>query len=147
MSNSVYGSCKEFLKKYPMTIAWRKKKHCNIIEKHLNDDEVVLYTFIGQRNTTIFQPFYTTAIVLTNKRMILSSSRFLGRYYYSSITPDMLNDFEIVASLFFGAVEIDTIKEHFIISCLDKKSLASIEDAVSKYLLDEKLKYMKNKNL
>ena len=146
MDNSVYKNCKEFLKKYPKTIAWRRKKHCNIIEKHLNEDEVVLYTFIGQKDTTFFQPFYTTAVVLTNKRMILASSRLLGRYYYSSITPDMLNDFELIANIFFGAIEIDTVKEHFTISCLDKNSLSSIEDAMSKYLLDEKLKYMKNKN-
>lgn len=140
---TVYESCKSFLKKYPRTVAWRIRKHSDIIQRHLNDDEVVLYTFVGQKNTSIFQPFYTYVVVFTNKRMLVGSSKYFGRSYYSSITPDMLNDFEIRTSFFFGSVEIDTIKEHFIITCLDKRSLPKIEDALSKYLLDEKLKYLK----
>ena len=141
--NSVYEACRDFLKKYPMTVAWRVKKHAKLIEEHINDDEVPLYAFLGQKNTNIFQPFYTTAVVFTNKRMLVASKKFFGRYYYTSITPDMLNDFQITASFIYGEVEIDTVKEHFKINCLDKKSLSKIEDALSKYLLNEKLKYMK----
>lgn len=141
--DTVYESCKDFLKKYPKTVAWRIKKHSNIVQNHLNDDEVVLYTFAGQKNTNIFQPFYTYVLVFTNKRMLVGSSKFFGRSYYASITPDMLNDFEIRTGFFFGSVEIDTIKEHFLITCLDKRSLVKIEDALSKYLLDEKLKNLK----
>ena len=37
MDNSVYKSCKEFLKKYPGTIAWRIKKHAKVVEEHIND--------------------------------------------------------------------------------------------------------------
>lgn len=143
MSKTVYESCREFLKNYPRTVAWRIKQHSSVIQKHINDDEIVLFTFTGQKDSNFFQPFYTTVITFTNKRMLLGKKRFLGRYYYASITPDMLNDFEISAKLFFGAVEIDTIKEHFIIDCLDKRSLSKIEDALSKYLVNEKLKYMK----
>lgn len=146
MSKYIYIKCKEFLKKYPKTIAWRIKKHASVVQEHINDDEVVLFSFAGQKNTDIFYPFYTTLVVFTNKRMLLGRKRFFGRYYYSSITPDMLNDFEIRANIIFGLVEIDTVKEHFIINCLDKRSLSEIEDALSKYLVDEKLKYMKNKN-
>ncbi len=144
MAGSVYVSVKSFLKKYPRTIAWRVKKHSNVVEEHLNDDEVVLYSFAGQKNVGITQPFFTTVIVFTNKRMLLGRKRFLGRYYYTSITPDMLNDFEIKTNILFGVVEIDTVKEHFYIGCLDKRSLPSIEDALSKYMVNEKLKYIKN---
>lgn len=144
MAGSVYESVKSFLKKYPMTIAWRVKKHASVVEEHLNDDEVVLYSFAGQKNVGITQPFFTTIVVFTNKRMLLGRKRFLGRYYYTSITPDMLNDFEIKTNILFGIVEIDTVKEHFYIGCLDKKSLPSIEDALSKYMVNEKLKYVKN---
>ena len=49
-------------------------------------------------------------------------------------------------NILFGSVEIDTIKEHFIISGLDKRGLVKIEDALSKYLVNEKLKYLKNKS-
>lgn len=143
MNEEVYQSCKKFMKKYPKTIAWRIKKHSEVVQEHINDDEVVLYSFAGQKNSNFLQPFFTTVVVFTNKRMLLGRKRYLGRYYYTSITPDMLNDFELRTNILYGAVEIDTVKEHFTIGCLDKKSLPSIEDALSKYMVNEKLKYMK----
>lgn len=143
MNMDVYESCKKFLKKYPMTVAWRVKKHSSVVQNHINDDEVVLYTFAGQKDSNILQPFFTTVVVFTNKRMLLGRKRYFGRYYYTSITPDMLNDFEIRANILYGSVEIDTVKEHFIMDCLDKRSLPAIEDALSKYLVNEKLKYLK----
>ena len=146
MSTKVYDTCRAFLRKYPFTVAWRIKQHSKVIEQHINDDEVVLFSFAGQKNTNILQPFFTTVIVFTNKRMLLGIKRFLGRSYYTSITPDMLNDFEIRTNILYGSVEIDTIKEHFIIGCLDKKSLTSIEDALSKYMVNEKLKYIKKES-
>jgi len=143
MHEDVYQSCKKFMKKYPKTIAWRIKKHSSVVQEHINDDEVVLYSFAGQKNSNFLQPFFTTVVVFTNKRMLLGRKRYLGRYYYTSITPDMLNDFELRTNILFGVIEIDTVKEHFTIGCLDKKSLSSIEDALSKYMVNEKLKYMK----
>lgn len=143
MMCKVYESCKEFLKKYPRTVAWNVRRHSRVVEQHINDDEVVLFTFIGQKDTTWTMPFYTTVVVFTNKRMLLGRKRCFGRYFYTSITPDMLNDFEIRTNIFFGVVEIDTVKEHFTMGCLDKKSLPKIEDALSKYLVDEKVKYLK----
>ena len=143
MKSVVYESVKAFLRKYPITIAWRVKKHSKVVEEHLNDDEVVLYSFVGQKNSNFLQPFFTTVVVFTNKRMLLGRKRYLGRYYYTSITPDMLNDFEIRSNIFYGVVEIDTVKEHFYIGCLDKRSLPSIEDALSEYMVNEKLKYLK----
>lgn len=146
MNHNVYESCKSFLKKFPKTIAWRIKKHSDVVQSHINDDEVVLFTFTGQKNTNWQYPFYTTCIVLTNKRMLLGRKGYFGRYFYTSITPDLLNDFEIRTSILFGCVEIDTVKEHFTINCLDKRSLVSIEDALSKYLVDEKIKYLNKVN-
>ncbi len=144
MNQSVYDFCKKFIKKYPMTISWRLKKHSAVIQEHLNDDEVLLYAFSGQKNDLWYEIFFTTVIAFTNKRMLLGRKRFFGQYSYSSITPDMLNDFGIRANLIWGSIEIDTIKEHFIISNLDKRSLPEIEDSISKYLVNEKLKLMKN---
>lgn len=54
----------------------------------------------------------------------------------------MLNDFEIRTNILYGSVEIDTVKENFSINCLDKRSLSQIEDALSKYMVNEKLKYL-----
>ena len=41
MENIVYEKAKEFKKKYPNTIGWRLKAHSKIIEKHLNQGEVI----------------------------------------------------------------------------------------------------------
>lgn len=145
MAYNVYESCLEFKRKYPLTIGWRLKKHCKVIEEHINKDEVVLFTFFGQKNASLTSPFYTTVVTFTNKRMLLGRKRFFGRYYYISITPDMLNDFTLRNGFFFGSVHVDTVKENFAMTCLSKKSLSVIEDAVSKYLVDEKLKLLKRK--
>ena len=145
MNQEVFNSCKDFLKKYPMTIAFRVRKHASVVQEHINSDEVVLFSFVGQKNSNALNPFYTTVVVFTNKRMLLGRKRFFGRYSYASITPDMLNDFEIYNYIFFGCVEIDTVKEHFTINCLNKKALPKIEDALSKYMIDEKLKILKSK--
>ncbi|MEG2351566.1 MAG: PH domain-containing protein [Bacilli bacterium] len=145
MDRNVYENCKKFLKKFPRTIAWRVKAHASVVQSHIDEDEVVLYTFVGQKNSLWYEVFFTTIIVFTNKRMLLGRKRFLGQYYYSSITPDMLNDFEVRGNIIWGSVEIDTVKENFVISNLDKRALPEIEDALSKYLVDEKMKYLKRK--
>lgn len=74
--------------------------------------------------------------------MLLGKKKFFGRSEYVSITPDMLNDFEIRTNILYGSVEIDTVKENFTINCLDKRALSAIEDALSKYMVNEKLKYL-----
>ena len=102
MTGIVYQSCKDFLKKYPKTIAWNIKWHSKVVEQHINEDEVVLFTFVGQKDTKWTMPFYTTVVVFTNKRMLLGRKRMLGRYFYTSITPDMLNDFEIKYFVWFS---------------------------------------------
>ena len=145
MDRDVYKSCLSFKQKFPKTIAWRVKEHASVIQKYLNDDEVVLYSFVGQKNMHWYEIFFSVAVVLTNKRMLIGRKRFFGQYSYSSITPDMLNDFEVRRNLIWGTVEIDTVKEHFTVSNLDKRSLSEIEDAISKYLVNEKLKLLKNK--
>ena len=78
MNQSVYESCKAFMKKYPKTIAWRIRKHSSVVQEHLNDDEVVLYSFAGQKDAGMLQPFFTTVIVFTNKRMLLGRKRYLA---------------------------------------------------------------------
>ena len=107
----------------------------NTVSNLLIENEQVIGSYSSMRDKVVF----------TNKRMLLGRKKFFGRYYYTSMTPDMLNDFEIRANILFGLVEVDTVKEHFIINCLDKRSLKKIEDALSKYLVDEKIKYMKEK--
>ena len=46
---NVYKMILDYAKKYPGTIAWRKKAHANVIEKHLNPEEKVQYAFCSQK--------------------------------------------------------------------------------------------------
>ena len=42
MDHDVYKWAYRFKRKYPSTIAWRLKKHCKVIEQHLNPDEDII---------------------------------------------------------------------------------------------------------
>ena len=46
----VYDMVSKFKKKHRGGISWRIKKHCEIIDKHLNPGEEVLYAFAAQKN-------------------------------------------------------------------------------------------------
>ena len=70
-SNNIYRWAISFKKRYPSTVAWRLKKHCQIAEKHLNDDETVLYVFTGQRNDNWYDIISTSVFVITDKRLII----------------------------------------------------------------------------
>ena len=52
------GNCYEFAwkfkKKYPITVAFRLRKHCAIVDKHLNGDERIIYAFPAQKNDNSF---------------------------------------------------------------------------------------------
>ena len=47
-NKTVLGCVMEFKKRYPSTVMWRVKKHCNVVQKHLNPTEKVLYAFAAQ---------------------------------------------------------------------------------------------------
>lgn len=136
-----YELVTKFKEKYPLTISFRLKKHCNIIDKHLNPDEKVLYAFPAQKNKYFYEIFYTNVIVLTNKRILIATKRVLWGYYLVTITPDMFNDLTIRKGLIFGSVVLDTINERVILSNIDPKALPEIETIISEYMMSEKKKY------
>ena len=138
-----YVMVREFLKKYPFTIAWRVKKHCNIIDKHLNPDEKILYAFAGQKNDRSVDIFNTYVVALTNKRIMVATKRVLFGYFFKSITPDLYNDLTIGKSLIFGRVEIDTIKETIIITNIDPKAVSEIETNITEIIIKQKKEYAK----
>ena len=141
-----YEMVREFKKKYPMTIAFRLSKHCEIIEKHLNPGEQVLYAFAAKKNTSVLEIFYTNVVVLTNKRIIIATKRVLWGYFLVTITPDMFNDLTVRKGLIFGSVLIDTIKEKVILSNIDPKALPEIETIITEYMMEEKRKYTEIEN-
>ena len=139
--NNCYNKLKEFMKKYPMTIAWRVKSHCKVIDKHLNDGENVLYMFTGQKYEGFTNIFNTYVIVFTNKRIILGTKRVLFGYFFKSITPDMYNDLTIHKGLIWGSIVLDTIKEVITITNLDKKSLDDIETNITEIIIKYKKEF------
>ncbi len=139
---SVYEHVMNFKKKYPRTVTWyRLKKHSDVIERHLNPGEEVLYAFAGQKNDNPLDFFSTSIICLTNKRILIGQKRFLFGYSLSSITPDLFNDMEIYRGIFWGKITIDTVKEVVVLTNLDKKSLPEIETNISEFMMKEKQKY------
>ena len=139
--NLVYEKIVEFKKKYPMTVAWRLKKHAKIVDNHLNPGEEVLYAFAAQKNESPLDIFMTYAVVLTNKRIILAQKRLIFGYFYTAITPDMFNDLTLKMGLIWGSVHIDTVKEVVKLSNIQKGALDEIETYITEYMMEEKKKY------
>lgn len=129
------------MRKYPFTIAWRIRRHCEIIDKHLNDGEEILYAFAGQKNDRSADIFNTYVVALTNKRIMVGTKRVLFGYFFKSITPDMYNDLTIHKGLIFGRVVIDTIKEVILITNIDPKALSEIETNITEITIRQKKEY------
>lgn len=144
---SCYDYAKLFKKKYPMSMVWwRLKKHCALVDKHINPGEKVQYVITGQLDDNHFSWLNTGVVVLTNHRLIVAQDRFLVGYRYSSITPDLYNDLTIEAGLIWGLLTIDTVKEKIHVSNIDNKSLPEIETVISTFMMSEKKKYNKEQN-
>ena len=142
MNSEIYIRIRNFIKKYPLTVAFRLSKHCKVIDKHLNDNEKIIYAFPAQKNPSPFDIFSTCIVVFTNHRILIGQKRVFPGYRLNSITPDMFNDFQVYKNIIFGRIDIDTIKEVVQFSNLDPKSLVEIETNLSNYLMNEKTKYI-----
>ena len=141
--NSCYELVKKYKKKYPMTVAWRLKKHCKVIDKHLNSGEEILYVFPGQKCDNPYSMTNTNVFAFTNKRIIVATKRILFGYFFKSITPDMYNDLTVKHGIFWGSVTIDTIKEVIHINNVDVKALDEIETNISEIMMKHKKDYIK----
>ena len=141
----VYRDVLDFKSKYPITVAWRLKKHSAIVELHLNPDEEALYSFCGQKNDSFIDFFGTGVITLTNKRILIGRKRVLFGYFLNSITPDLYNDLKIHSGLIWGKVNIDTVKERFVISNISNDALREIETRISSYMMEMKKEFFHNK--
>ena len=139
--NVVYRELQKFLAKYKGGIVWRAKKHCEVVNIHLNDDEMVIYVFPGQKNDSFTNIFQSCVVCLTNKRILIGQKGLLWGYHLNSITPDLFNDLEVHQELIWGRVVIDTIKEVVTISNISKKALPEIETEISTNMMREKKKY------
>lgn len=141
MESVVYERVKNFKRKYPMTVAWRLKSHCKIIDVHLNPGEVVKYAFACQKNDSPLDIITTNVVALTNKRILIGQKRLLFGYSFTAITPDMFNDLKVTMGLIWGKVYIDTIKEFVTFSNIQREALPEIETCITEYMMIEKRKY------
>lgn len=131
----------EFKKRYPATIMWRVRKHCAVIEKHLNPGERVLYAFAAQKNDSATQIFDTAVLCVTSDRLLIAQDHILYGYTLNSITPEMYNDMQIFSGIFWGKICIDTVKEVMYFSNFSKKSLPEVQSIISMYMMEAKKMY------
>ena len=138
----VYSKVKKFKKKYKGTVAFRLKAHSEVLEKHLNPGEEVLYVFAGQKNNSSIAVPNTFIIALTNKRLVFARKRLFFGYFFYSVTPDMFNDLKANSGVLWGKIVIDTVKELAIISNISKSALSEIETEITEYMMREKKKLL-----
>jgi len=140
---NVYTLIKKFRDSYGGGIAWRLKQHSQVIEKHLNPGEDVLYAFCGQLNEGPLEWFNTYVGVVTTKRMLFAHKNLLWGYVLSSITPDLYNDLQVYQGLLWGKIVIDTAKETLVLTNLPKHGLDDIETNISEYMMEYKKSYIR----
>ena len=141
MSYNIYKEALNFKKKYPMSIGWRLRQNSDIVEKHLNPDEKVLYTFFAQKNDNPLDVWSTSIVCLTDKRILIGRKRVFFGYFLDSITPDLFNDLKVKGGVMWGKIYIDTVKEFVTFSNIDQKALPEIETEITSFMMEQKKKY------
>lgn len=137
----VYKQVLRFKRRHPNTVAWRLKENSEIVERHLNPGEEVIYSFVAQKNDNPLNFIETAVISLTNKRILIGRKRVVFGYFLDSITPDLFNDLKVSSGIIWGKVYIDTIKEFVTLSNISKDALTEIETHVSEYMMEKKKEY------
>lgn len=145
-NNSIYTRVKEFKRKYPFTIAFRLKAHAKVAAQFVGSDEKIIYVFAAQKNFQSYEIINTNIVILTDKRLIVATKRLIFGYFFKMITPEMFNDLTIKDGIIWGKVIIDTVKEQVILSNIDHRALAEIENNITKVMLEEKKKYKERVN-
>ena len=51
--HNTYKKLREYLNKYPGGIAWRLRKHCEVLDTHINEDESILYVDVKDENNFV----------------------------------------------------------------------------------------------
>ncbi len=138
---SVYRQVLKFKEQYPMTIGWRLRKNSEIVQRHLNPDEELIYAFIAQKNDNPINIIESAVVALTNKRILIGRKRLLFGYFLDSITPDLFNDLKVVGGLVWGKVYIDTVKEFVTLSNISLSALTEIETKITAFMMEAKKQY------
>lgn len=139
--SSIYEKVSDFTNRYPASVAFRLRRHCSVIEKHLNANEEVKYAFCGQHNNSPTQIFDTCVVAITNERILVAQKRVFFGYLLTSVTPDLYNDMEVISNIIWATVVIDTVKETIYISNLSKRALKEIETNITENMMEAKKSY------
>ena len=137
----------EFKRRYPSTIMWRVKKHCAIVQKHLNPGEKVLYACAAQKNDSMTNIFDTAVLCVTSDRLLIGQDHVIYGYSLNSITPEMYNDLQVFSGIIWGKITIDTVKEVVVFSNITKRALTEIESIISMYMIEAKKLYPKKEKV
>lgn len=138
---SIYEMALKFKRDYRGTIAFRIKKHAEVLEKHLNPGEKVLYAFCGQKNTQSYMIINSCVVALTNKRIMIGQKRVLWGYFFTTITPDLYSDLKVRKNLIWSDIEIDTIHENVYLSNIHPDGAIEVETNITEFMMKEKKKY------
>lgn len=142
--SKLYDMVKDFEVRHTGTLTWRLKKHCAVIEEYINPDEKILYAFCGQKNDNWADIFSSCVVALTDKRLLIGQKRVVWGSFYTQVTPDLYNDMKIYKGLFFGRIEIDTVRERIVLTNIAKSALDEIETAISEFMMEAKKEYAKD---
>ena len=138
---NIYSEVIKFKNKHKGTMAFRLKAHSEVLQKHINPGENILYVFTGQKNRNSIALPNTFVVALTNKRLLFARKRLLFGYFFYAVTPDMFNDLKVSSGIIWGKIIIDTVKELAYISNISKDALDEIETQITEYMMEEKRKY------
>ena len=142
----IYDRVMRFKRKYPGTLAFRIREHCEVLDKHLNPGEKLLYAFVGQKNNRSIALPNTFVVALTNKRLLFARKRLLFGYFMYAVTPDLFNDLKVSSGIIWGKIIIDTVKELAIISNISKQALSKIKTEITEFMMKKKKKYEKKED-
>ncbi len=118
-----------------MTKKWTTK-HFGVVENQLNDNEEVLFAFVGLYNyisATNHQNNF--AIAITNSRIIAGQKKMLGENV-NTISRKHLNDISKSTGFVMGILSVDTFKETFNIAT-NKKEINTIYEGINQILFEE----------
>ena len=109
----------DYCETYDLGLTNSKKsdlKRFELIRSHLSPGEAILTVFIGLHNfKSNTNHEGSCAYAITSKRIVIAQNQILGDFI-KSISIDNLNDISFSSGFFRDIIDIDTIKEHFVVS-------------------------------
>ena len=117
------------------TVKSATKKHFGVVAEQLQSDERALISFAGlheQEGSGLQGAF---AYAITNKRLIMGQKGVMGRSKTKTVLIEHLNDITVRNSMTWRNIEIDTIKDHFLVrnnSNTSKELGPRIQEAIFK---------------